>query len=311
MKVHRDFSSYFNIKNPVVTVGTFDGVHLGHQKIISRLKKIAKSVNGETVLLTFHPHPRKVLFNDNNIKLIHTLNEKIEVLKANGLNHLVIYPFTETFSKFSAQKYIEELLVKKLNTHTLVIGYDHHFGNDRKGNITLLEKLKEKYNYKLEEISAHEIDEIKVSSTKIRNAINNGDVHLVPDFSGYHFEFTGIVIRGQGIGQKLNYPTANLHIENENKIIPNNGVYAVKCKLLNGVAKGVMNIGKRPTLGNNNNLSIEIHIFNFNKDIYGEELKVTVIQKIREEQKFKNMTNLKNQITIDCKSAHQILQKID
>ena len=310
MKVHTDFSSYIDIKNPVVTVGTFDGVHLGHQKILNRIKKIASSVNGETVLLTFHPHPRKVLFNDNTVKLIHTLNEKIQVLEKKGLDHLVIYPFTRSFSTYSAQKYVEELIVNKLKTHTLVIGYDHHFGNDRKGNIELLDKLKDKYHYNLEEISAHEIDEIKVSSTKVRNAIYSGDIHLVPNYTGYSFHFSGIVIKGDGIGKTINYPTANVSLSSQEKIIPKKGVYAVKCELKNKkYCNGVMNIGNRPTIGINQNESIEIHLFDFNENIYGETLNVDVIRKIREEKKFKNIEALKIQITKDCIKATQILSE--
>lgn len=310
MKVHTDFSSYIDIKNPVVTVGTFDGVHLGHQKILNRIKKIASSVNGETVLLTFHPHPRKVLFNDNTVKLIHTLNEKIQVLEKKGLDHLVIYPFTRSFSTYSAQKYVEELIVNKLKTHTLVIGYDHHFGNDRKGNIELLDKLKDKYHYNLEEISVHEIDEIKVSSTKVRNAIYSGDIHLVPNYTGYPFHFSGIIIKGDGIGKTINYPTANISLSSQEKIIPNKGVYAVKCELKNKKhCHGIMNIGNRPTIGINQNESIEIHLFDFNKNIYGETLKVDVIKKIREEIKFKNIEALKTQIAKDCVKATQILSE--
>ncbi len=310
MQVHSDFSNYINIKNPVVTVGTFDGVHLGHQKILNRLKKIASSVGGETVLLTFHPHPRKVLFNDKTVKLIHTLDEKIEVLKKNGLDHLVIYPFNRSFSTFSAERYIEELLVNQLKTHTLVIGYDHHFGNDRKGNIELLNSLKNKYNYHLEEISAHEINEIKVSSTKIRKAIYDGNIHLVPNYTGHPFHFSGIIIKGDGIGKTINYPTANISISSHEKIIPKKGVYAVKCELKNKkYGNGIMNIGNRPTIGINQNESIEIHLFGFNEDIYGEILKVNVIKKIRDEKKFKNLKALKAQIDKDCVKANQILSE--
>jgi riboflavin kinase/FMN adenylyltransferase len=310
VKVHTDFTSYINIKNPVVTVGTFDGVHLGHQKILNRIKKIASSIGGETVLLTFHPHPRTVLFNDKTVKLIHTLEEKIEVLEKKGLDHLVIYPFTRSFSTFSAQKYVEELIVNKLKTYTLVIGYDHHFGNDRKGNIELLEKLKDKYHYNLEEISAHEIDAIKVSSTKVRNAIYSGEIHLVPNYTGFPFHFSGIVIKGDGIGKTINYPTANISLLSQEKIIPKKGVYAVKCELKNKkYYAGIMNIGNRPTIGINQNESIEIHLFNFNKTIYGETLKVDVIKNIREEQKFKNIEALKSQIAKDCIKANQILSE--
>ena len=191
MQVHYGFESYKNIKNPIVTVGTFDGVHFGHQKIIQRLQKIAKKNNGESVLLTFDPHPRKILLNDQGLKLIHTINEKINILENLGLDHLVIYPFTLEFSKFSAKRYIDELLIQKLRTHTLVIGYDHHFGNDREGNIDLLKKYEKSNPFYLEEIKAHEIEEIKISSTKVRSAIEKGNIHLVNDYCGHFYEFSG------------------------------------------------------------------------------------------------------------------------
>ena len=205
---------------------------------------------------------------------------------------------------------MEELIVNKLKTYTLVIGYDHHFGNDRKGNIELLEKLKDKYHYNLEEISAHEIDAIKVSSTKVRNAIYSGEIHLVPNYTGFPFHFSGIVIKGDGIGKTINYPTANISLLSQEKIIPKKGVYAVKCELKNKkYYAGIMNIGNRPTIGINQNESIEIHLFNFNKTIYGETLKVDVIKNIREEQKFKNIEALKSQIAKDCIKANQILSE--
>ena len=227
MQVHYGFESYKNIKNPIVTVNTFDGVHFGHQKIIQRLQKIAKKNNGESVLLTFDPHPRKILLNDQGLKLIHTINEKINILENLGLDHLVIYPFTLEFSKFSAKRYIDELLIQKLGTHTLVIGYDHHFGNDREGNIDLLKKYEKSNPFYLEEIKAHEIEEIKISSTKVRSAIEKGNIHLVNDYCGHFYEFSGEVVHGNGIGKTIGTPTANIKLNSNEKIIPLDGVYAV------------------------------------------------------------------------------------
>ena len=267
-------------------MGTFDGVHLGHQKILKKLGKIAKEIGGETVLLTFEPHPRKVLFKNKILKLINTLEEKIKLLDSYGLDHLVVYPFTKEFSNLSAKAYIEELLIEKLKTHTLVIGYDHHFGNDRKGNIELLKKMKSNFDFELVEISAHEIDEIKVSSTKIRNAITTGKVNLVKDYSGKYFHFSGKIVKGKGIGKKLGHPTANLEIQDNEKIIPVNGVYAIKCWVNSKQVNGVMNIGTRPTINNNENTTIECHLFNWNKDIYGNTMEVDIIEKIRDELKF-------------------------
>ena len=308
MKVHYGIESYKNIKNPVVTVGTFDGVHYGHQKIINRLKRIADECDGESVLLTFDPHPRKVLFKEQSLKLINTIDEKIKILSNLGLDHLVIYPFTNDFSMFSAQEYISELLIKTLKTHFLVIGYDHHFGNKREGDINLLKKAEKKYPFNLEEIKAHEIDEIKVSSTKIRNAIDNGNIHLFEEYCGRNFEFSGNVVYGNGIGKTINTATANIKVNEDDKIIPADGVYAVLCQLNNNFHKGIMNIGVKPSINTSNKKTIEVHLFDFDMDIYKKSLNIEVISKIRDETKFPSINDLKNQIAKDIIKAHQILK---
>ena len=308
MKVHYGFESFKNIKNPIVTVGTFDGVHYGHQKIIQRLQKIAKKNNGESVLLTFDPHPRKVLLNDQGLKLIHTVKEKINILEKLGLDHLVIYPFTKEFSKFSAKTYIDELLVKKLGTHTLVIGYDHHFGNDREGNIDLLKKHEKSNPFYLEEIKAHEIEEIKISSTKVRRAIENGNIHLVDDYCGHFYEFSGEVVHGNGIGKTIGTPTANIQLNSNEKIIPLDGVYAVICQIKDANFKGIMNIGYKPTVNKGEKRTIEIHLFDFNKDVYELELRAKVIERIRDEVKFSSLESLKSQIFKDNENAKKILE---
>ena len=308
MKVHYGIESYKNIKNPVVTVGTFDGVHYGHQKIINRLKRIADECDGESVLLTFDPHPRKVLFKEQSLKLINTIDEKIKILSNLGLDHLVIYPFTNDFSMFSAQEYISELLIKTLKTHYLVIGYDHHFGNKREGDINLLKKAEKKYPFNLEEIKAHEIDEIKVSSTKIRNAIDNGNIHLFEEYCGRNFEFSGNVVYGNGIGKTINTATANIKVNEDDKIIPADGVYAVLCQLNNNFHKGIMNIGVKPSINTSNKKTIEVHLFDFDMDIYKKSLNIEVISKIRDETKFPSINDLKNQIAKDIIKAKQILK---
>ena len=308
MKVHYGIESYKNIKNPVVTVGTFDGVHYGHQKIINRLKRIADECDGESVLLTFDPHPRKVLFKEQSLKLINTIDEKIKILSNLGLDHLVIYPFTNDFSMFSAQEYISELLIKTLKTHFLVIGYDHHFGNKREGDINLLKKAEKKYPFNLEEIKAHEIDEIKVSSTKIRNAIDNGNIHLFEEYCGRNFEFSGSVVYGNGIGKTINTATANIKVNEDDKIIPADGVYAVLCQLNNNFHKGIMNIGVKPSINTSNKKTIEVHLFDFDMDIYKKSLNIEVISKIRDETKFPSINDLKNQIAKDIIKAKQILK---
>lgn len=310
MKVHYNTKTIKGIKNPVVTVGTFDGVHFGHQKIINRLKSIASKNNGESVLLTFDPHPRKVLFNDNNLKLINTLDEKIEILKKLGLDHLVVQAFTKEFSQLSAKDYVEKLLINKLNTKTLVIGYDHHFGNDRKGNIDLLKNLQSTYQFNLEEIKAHEIDEIKISSTKIRQSIESGNVNLVYDFSGNYLQFSGKVIKGDGIGKTIEYPTANLDLINQDKILPAKGVYAINCKINEVRLRGVMNIGFRPTLNNDQRISIECHLLDWENDIYDQILHVDVIKRIRNEIRFPNIESLKVQIKKDIEVAKFIFNEM-
>jgi len=307
MKVHYGFESYKNIKNPVVTVGTFDGVHYGHQKIIQRIQNIAKKNNGESVLLTFDPHPRKILQNDQSIKLIHTINEKINILEDLGLDHLVIYHFTKEFSKYSAKRYIDELLIQELGTHTLVIGYDHHFGNDREGNIDLLKKHEKSNPFHLEEIKAHEIDEIKISSTKVRSAIEKGNIHLIIDYCGHYYEFYGKVVHGNGIGKTIGTPTANIQLNSNEKIIPLDGVYAVVCQIKDSYFKGIMNIGLKPTVDESQKRTIEIHLFNYEKDIYGQDLRTKVIERIRDELKFSNLDDLKSQILKDNEKAKKIL----
>jgi riboflavin kinase/FMN adenylyltransferase len=308
MQVHYGFESYKNIKNPIVTVGTFDGVHFGHQKIIQRLQKIAKKNNGESVLLTFDPHPRKILLNDQGLKLIHTINEKINILENLGLDHLVIYPFTLEFSKFSAKRYIDELLIQKLGTHTLVIGYDHHFGNDREGNIDLLKKYEKSNPFYLEEIKAHEIEEIKISSTKVRSAIEKGNIHLVNDYCGHFYEFSGEVVHGNGIGKTIGTPTANIKLNSNEKIIPLDGVYAVICQIKDANYKGIMNIGFKPTVDEGQKRTVEIHLFDYEKDIYGQDLRTKVIERIRDEVKFNSLKELKNQILKDNEKAKIILE---
>ena len=308
MQVHYGFESYKNIKNPIVTVGTFDGVHFGHQKIIQRLQKIAKKNNGESVLLTFDPHPRKILLNDQGLKLIHTINEKINILENLGLDHLVIYPFTVEFSKFSAKRYIDELLIQKLGTHTLVIGYDHHFGNDREGNIDLLKKYEKSNPFYLEEIKAHEIEEIKISSTKVRSAIEKGNIHLVNDYCGHFYEFSGEVVHGNGIGKTIGTPTANIKLNSNEKIIPLDGVYAVVCQIKDANYKGIMNIGFKPTVDEGQKRTVEIHLFDYEKDIYGQDLRTKVIERIRDEVKFNSLKELKSQILKDNEKAKIILE---
>ena len=308
MKVHYSFESYINIKKPVVTVGTFDGVHIGHQTIIERLKTIAKKIDGETVLLTFYPHPRKVILNDqSNLKLINTKNEKIKLLEQYGLDHLFIHPFNEEFSRISPTSYVRDLLVNQLKTNHLVIGYNHQFGRNREGNLTLLTELSSIYDFNIEEISAQQINEIKVSSTKIRAAIEAGNIATANNYLGHTFSISGKVIQGNKLGRTIGFPTANIKIDESDKICPPKGVYAVRVKLDNQTLNGMMNIGTRPTIEKEQTtLSNEVHIFNFNKDIYNLTIQIEFIAMIREEKKFNDINGLKQQLIDDQKKSMEI-----
>ena len=286
MQVHRQFEGLNIFRKAVVTIGTFDGVHTGHQKIIDQLKQEAKKINGESVLITFDPHPRKVLEPSKPLKLINTLDEKIELLKKQGLDHLVIVPFTLQFASLSAEEY------------TVIIGYDHRFGHDRKGDYHMMEDFAEKLGFQLKEIPEHIVDSIIVSSTKIRDAIRLGDVQIANDLLGYEFFFQGTIIEGNKLGRKLGFPTANLQINDGDKLIPGHGVYAVTATLHQKEFQGMMNIGIRPTL-NDGLFMIEVNLFEFDEEVYGQELKVHVRKFMRPEIKFNGLDALKEQIARD------------
>ena len=308
MIVHSGISSFKNISRPVITVGTFDGVHVGHQKILNKIRTIANNNNGETALLTFDPHPRKVLFNSSNsLKLINTLDEKINLLSNYGLDHLIIHPFNKDFSRITPTSYVRDLLVNQLNVATLVIGYNHQFGRNREGDITLLHELSEVYNFNVQEINAEEINEIKVSSTKIREALSIGDILQANNYLGHDFTLSGEVIEGNKIGRSIGFPTANISIKDEEKIIPANGVYAVKVKLNDQCFNGMMNIGNRPTIEETNKSSIEVHIFDFSENIYGLEIEIVFKAHIRKEEKFSDIDTLKKQLINDQKAALDLL----
>ncbi|WP_339623486.1 bifunctional riboflavin kinase/FAD synthetase [uncultured Winogradskyella sp.] len=290
----------------VVTIGTFDGVHIGHQKIIKRVIKLAKKQGFEPVVLTLFPHPRMVLQKDNSIKLLHTINERIDLLKSMGIVDVVVKEFTKAFSNLSAQDYVKSILIDELNTKQIVIGYDHHFGKNRSANITDLKDFAKIYDFNVEEISAQDIKDVTVSSTKIRTALSRGEVDLANSYLGYNYFITGIVIKGKGIGKTINFPTANIHIKEAYKLIPNNGVYIVKSQYKNQTLFGMMNIGTNPTV-NGKTRSIEVYFFNFNEDIYNSELKIEFLKRLRSEQKFENIEALKQQLNIDKVNALKFL----
>ncbi len=300
MKVYTSIDAFLNVKNPVLTQGTFDGVHIGHTKIIERLKKAAKEEDGETVLLTFSPHPRKVLFpGSDSIQLITTQEEKIHLLREVGLDHLIIYPFSREFSRLTATEYIRDFLVNQIGIKRLVIGYNHQFGRNRTGNLELLKELSSVYDFSVEEIGAQEINDIKVSSTKIRKAILEGNVHQATSYLGHSITLSGIVVRGNEIGKTLGFPTANIHISDKSKILPAIGVYEVDVHVDCNKYKGMLNIGTRPTVTNSLEKKVEVNIFEFDEDLYGKKIGISFVRKIRDEKKFESLDELKQQLAKD------------
>jgi riboflavin kinase / FMN adenylyltransferase len=312
MQVHRDIENLPQFRNAVVTIGTFDGVHMGHRQIIDKLKTEAKTIHGETVIITFHPHPRKIVSSTIlGIRLINTLDEKIELLKKLGIDHLVVVPFTDAFANQPAEEYVKNFLIRKFHPHTIIIGYDHRFGKERKGDYLLLEKMASEYSYNLKEIPKHVLDEISISSTKIREALLEGRIGVADKLLGYEFFFSGTVIHGDKLGRKLGYPTANLKVMDEEKIIPGNGIYAVyvepETQLTgNSRYKGMMSIGFRPTVDGKKRV-IEVNIFDFDSTIYDQTLKVYVKKYLREEIKFDGLDELVKQIDKDKVESLKVL----
>jgi riboflavin kinase/FMN adenylyltransferase len=304
VRVFSELDQLTEIKSPVVTIGTFDGVHMGHQKIIERLKEEAEKIGGESVLFTFYPHPRMVLFPDSHgIKLIQTQVQKVEKLRRTGLQNVVIHPFTMEFSRLSATEFVRDFLVNTLHVKKLVIGYDHQFGKNREGGIQFLKDVCEMYGFEVIEIPAQEIDEVNISSTKIRNALLEGNLELANSYLGEAFEIDGTVVQGDQIGSKLGYPTANIAVDSELKLIPGNGVYSVEVLLADKTYKGVMNIGVRPTIDKTEDCRIEVHILDFTENIYGKNITVRLLRHLREEKVFKDLDSLKHQIELDEKAT--------
>lgn len=288
-----------------MTIGTFDGVHLGHQKILQKVQTEAGNIQGESILFTFFPHPRMVVFPDShNLKLIQTIDEKVESLRDFGIDNLIIYPFTKEFSRLTAFEFVRDLLVDKLKVKKLVIGYDHQFGRNREGDINFLRESAEIFDFQVIEISAEEVLEVNVSSTKIRNSILDGNIERANEFLGKPFQIEGEVIKGKGLGKGMGFPTINLEISNENKILPCDGVYAVRVQVLGRSFEGMMNIGTNPTVNDKtaNLQKYEVHIFDFNEDVYGEQVSVHFYQYIRKEKSFDNLEELKKQICSDEKT---------
>lgn len=309
MKIYHSIDDFIKLDNAVVTSGTFDGVHMGHQKILQRLKEIAEKFNGETVVITFWPHPRLVLYpDDKSLKVLNTFEEKAALLKEQGIQHLLRIPFTKEFSQISSQQFIDNILVKQIGTKKLVIGYDHRFGKNREGSFEQLKINGPQYGFDVEEISRQDIDEVGVSSTKIRNALMAGDINTANHFLGRPYMITGRVIKGDKLGRVLGFPTANIDIDSHNKLVPAEAIYAVEVEHENHNYGGMLYIGNRPTVGGTKR-SIEVNIFDFNKDIYGENLTIRLLASIRKDAHFVDLEALKKQLKADKESAISLLKE--
>jgi riboflavin kinase/FMN adenylyltransferase len=306
MQVHRSIENLPLFTNAVITIGTFDGVHEGHKKIIDALIREARSVQGEAIIVTFNPHPRKIVNPNEHLQLIDTLDEKIELLEKTGIDHLVIVPFNQQFAGQTANEYIENFLIAKFHPHTIIIGYDHHFGKGRQGNFMLLAEKADDYNYRLLEIPKYILQEIAVSSTQIRNALLESNIERANKLLGYNFFFEGVVIKGDQLGRKLGYPTANLEYNDPDKIHLGHGVYAAYAEVNGNRYKGMLSIGNRPTLENSNE-RVEINIFEFDREIYGETIRVIVKKYLRGQEKYPSLEELKNQLAIDKENSLEIL----
>ncbi len=307
MRVFYDLENLPTFTKPVLTIGTFDGVHQGHRIILDRIKKRAKEVGGESVIITFDPHPRLVLGAQQNLSLLHTLDEKIESLQALSIDNLVVVNFTKKFAEQSAVEYIQEFLVNNFHPYAIIIGYDHQFGKGRSGDYHLLEQYKHELGYQLEEIPVQELKHSVISSTRIRTAIQTGEIIIANEFLGKPYSFSGLVVDGDKRGRLIGFPTANIFIQDTYKLIPANGVYAIKAIVHGTEYKGMMNIGVRPTIEESMERKIEVHLIDFNESIYGEQLKVVCIDKIRNEIKFDGIEKLIAQLKVDKQVALKLL----
>jgi riboflavin kinase/FMN adenylyltransferase len=307
VKVFRNFEDLNISDNNVVTTGTFDGVHLGHQHVIESLISSAKKMKGESTILTFYPHPRIVLQQNSDLKLLNELQEKVELLSKTGVDNLVIIPFTKEFSRLTSLSFVREVLVNKLATKKLIIGYDHHFGRNREGSFKHLMEYGPLYGFEVEEIPVQDVEDVNISSTKIRKALVDGKVKEAEKLLGYKYFLSGKVVKGKRIGSKIGFPTANIKVDKSYKLIPLKGVYVVKAEVGGEQYQGMLNIGVRPTFTNENEVSIEVNLFDFSKDIYDERIKVIFVDRIREEKPFESSSDLIAQLEKDKVNCIKVL----
>ena len=306
MKTIQGISQFKSSISTAVTIGTFDGVHIGHRKILERLINDAKQKGLKSTVLTFFPHPRMVLQKDTEIKLLNTRKEKIEILEHLGLDYLIIHPFTKEFSRLSATEFVRDLLVNALSTKKIIIGYDHRFGRNRNASIHDLIGFGNSFDFEVDEIPAQEIDDVSVSSTKIRNALLDGDITTANNYLGYEYMLSGTIKSGKGLGKTFGFPTANIHIEESYKLIPKNGVYVVKGRLSSGEYFGMMNIGQNPTVKGKGQ-SIEVHFFHLDENLYDMEIRVQLLHRLRDEHKFDSIDDLKRQLERDKQNSLQLI----
>ena len=309
LKIFNSIKSFNATKPTIVTIGTFDGVHLGHQKIVAQITKNAHALNCDSLVLTFFPHPRMVLQESTEMKQLNTLNEKIALLDNLGIDNLVIHPFDKEFSRLTAEEFVKKVLVDVFKIKKIIIGHDHRFGRNRTATIDDLINFGETYGFEVEQISAKEINEVSISSTKIRNALLEGNTELAANYLGYDYSLTGIIFKGKQLGRTIGYPTANITIEEDYKLIPNNGVYIAKSVLNGKTVFGMMNIGTRPTVDGTKQ-TIEINFFDFKQDLYGQKITISLLHRMRSEQKFESIDALKNQLGKDKKTALSFIENL-
>lgn len=302
MKTFHSISQFSSQKHTVVTIGTFDGVHIGHRKIISKLIQASEDSDLESLVLTFFPHPRMILQDNQELKLLNTIEERTQLLSDCGLKNLVIHPFDHAFSRLTAEEFVQSIIAEQFNCKKMIIGYDHRFGRNRTATIEDLIVYGEKYHFEVEQISAEEIQDVTVSSTKIRKAIEEGNLALANSYLGYYYLLTGKIQKGKGIGRTINFPTANLVVEETYKLIPKQGVYVIQSKWEDKLVKGIMNIGFNPTV-NGEKQSIEVHFFDFDEILYDKKIQIQVIHRLRDEIKFESLEKLKIQIQLDKEEA--------
>ena len=309
MKIFNSIQAFHSNKKTIVTIGTFDGVHVGHKKILERITHSAETLGCESLVLTFFPHPRMVLHENSEMKQLNTINEKSSLLEMAGIDNLIIHPFDKDFSRLTAEDFVKQVLIEKFNLKKIIIGHDHRFGRNRTADIDDLMVFGQTYGFEVEQISAEEIDDVAISSTKIRNALLEGNTSLATEYLGYNYILTGTVVKGKQLGRTIGFPTANIQIQEDYKLIPKSGVYIVQSSVENKTVFGMMNIGTNPTV-NGTTQTIEVHFFDFEGNLYGQKITIALLKRIRSEEKFESFEALKDQLMIDKETALSFISKL-